>query len=110
MNVFLAGIDMISSVTSLISLVLFPVKMMHFIPILFANSNPLITFLLFPEVEIAIATSPFLPNASSCLEKSCSKPKSLPIAESVDVSVTKDNAGIDFLFLENLTVNSVDKC
>ena len=57
-----------------------------------------------------ITTSPSFPNASSCLEKINSKPKSFPIADNVDVSVTRDNAGIDFLFLENRTVNSVERC
>ena len=41
----------------------------------------LIIFSLFPEVEIAISTSPLLiPTASTCLEKTYSKPKSFPIA------------------------------
>ena len=34
----------------------------------------------------------------------------MPIADIADVSVTKDKAGIDFLFSQNLTVSSVDKC
>ena len=50
------------------------------------------------------------PRASIWLEKICSKPKSLPIAVSADVSVDNDIAEKAFLFLENLTVNSVDKC
>ena len=32
------------------------------------------------------------------------------MADIADVSVTKEMAGIDFLFLQNLTVSSVDKC
>ena len=59
---------------------------------------------------IATTTSPGFPIASICLENKKSKPKSFPIAVSVDVSVTSEIAAIALLFFENLTLNSVERC
>ena len=83
---------------------------MHFKFFFFALLSPSMTFILFPEVEIPIATSPFSPTASICLENKYLNPKSFAIAVIVEVSVTNDKAAIAFLFLENLTDNSVAKC
>ena len=107
---FLAGIEIISFVIFSANFVVFPVNNIVLMPLSYEYLRALITFLLFPEVDIPIATSPFFPIASICLEKIKSKPKSFPIAERDDVSVTKDNAEIGFLFFENLTVNSVERC
>ena len=101
---------MISSVIFLTYSVFLPVKTIVFIWFFFANSRALITFLLLPDVEIPITTSSFWPSASSCLENKNSNPKSFPIAVRVDVSVERDKAAIAFLFLLNLTVNSVERC
>ena len=74
------------------------VKIIDFILFLFANFRALITFKLFPEVVIPIATSPGFPIDSICLEKISLNEKSFPIAVSAEVSVDKEIAGIDFLF------------
>ena len=55
------------------------------------------TFRLFPDVVIQIATSPFFPIDSICLEKILLKEKSFPIAVNAEVSVAKEIAGIDLL-------------
>ena len=91
-------------------LILLPVKATVLMLLFLAYFKPFIMFLLFPEVDMPTATSPFCPIASNCLTNKYSNPKSLPIAEIVDVSVTNDKAEIGFLFFENRTVNSVDKC
>ena len=62
-------------------------------------------FLLFPDVEIAINKSPFLPIASICLEKICSNPKSLAIAVKLDVLDDKDIEYIKFCYNDNLAKN-----
>ena len=110
LEVFFAGIEITQSQFFLKPTEFFPVKITHFIFFFLALLSPSITFGLFPEVDIPIATSPFSPIASIWRENKYLNPKSLAIADIVEVSVTKDKAGIAFRFLENLTVNSVAKC
>ena len=65
-------------------------------------------FLLFPDVEIAINKSPFLPIASICLEKIYSNPKSLAIAVKLDGLDDKDMEGRAFLSFSNFPTSSED--
>ena len=89
---------------------LFPEKQKVLIPLFFAIFIASIRFSLFPEVVIAIATSPVFPIASSCLEKIYLNPKSLPIDVKAEVSVVKASAGRAFLIFLYLEVSSVAKC
>ena len=59
----------------------------------FATLSALMIFLDFPDVEIAIKTSPFFPSELNVLEKILLKPISLPVAVNVDVSIANDMAG-----------------
>ena len=62
-------------------------------------------FWLFPDVEIAIKTSPSLPRASTCRENISLNEKSLPHAVMIDVSVFIAIAGNAALNRLNLTTN-----
>ena len=55
---FLAGIEIISFVIFSANFVVFPVNNTVLMPLSYEYLRALITFLLFPEVDIPIATSP----------------------------------------------------
>ena len=95
LDVFSAGIDITSSENLETKVEFFPVNEIHLRPI-FLLLSPIIIFLLLPEVDIAMATSPDDPKASIWREKRNSNPKSFPIAVSADVSVDKEIAGKAF--------------
>ena len=69
-------------------------------------------FFDFPEVEIAIKTSPLRPKAVNGLEKTSLKEKSLEHAVIVELSICKQIAGIGFLLTVGLSLinNSAVKC
>ena len=78
-----------------------PVNATTFNPFNIAHSIALSIFLLFPDVEIAINKSPFLPIASISLEKMYSNPKSLAIAVTLDMLDEREIEEIAFLSFSN---------
>ncbi len=87
-----------------------PVKAMVLMPISFAFFTASMMFFDLPLVEIAISISFLFASDSSCLAKTMSYPRSLPIAVSIEVLVVRASAEKDFLFFLNLTTNSAAKC
>ena len=89
---------------------LLPNNEIVFILFFFAVLSALRIFGLFPDVELQINKSPLVPKASSCLLKTVSKPKSFPIADSMEVSVVSAIALSGFLSFLNLPTNSAAIC
>ena len=87
-----------------------PVRAAVCIPIFFATSIAFTTLADLPEVEMPTARSSFFPKASSCLEKICSKEKSLAMAVMAEVSVVKARAGKGRLFKQKRLTNSAARC
>src|SRR5688572_5439980 len=81
-----------------------------FAPCFRADPAALITLGEVPLVECTTSRSPALTRASTCREKMCSNPRSLPAAVSSDVSVVSAIAGIARRFFMYRTTYSVAMC